>query len=328
MKRAAWILAVAFGLVFLGAAFLSAELTGKSRAALARGVLRDESTLPTARYHVMVLVPDTDDSFFAGILAGIASAAPKAEAAVQVFRYPGSSASDAERYFELALRSGVDGLVMYTPRNDPEKDRSGRAAREGVVLVLVGTDPPPGRTPLFAGSSSLQHGFEGGRLICAELGASARIGVILPSSGTGEPEEDPIYRGIEAATKAFPGSSIEAVARSRPDILSGEEAAALMLRRHPSVNALFCANARDTMGAAQVVVDMNLAGVVHIVGTDETPEILRYIDKGVVSASVVRDSKRIGEAAMEIFSRAKRGEALADTVETGFEVRRPKAGAR
>jgi ribose transport system substrate-binding protein len=321
MKKAAWILAVVFGLAFLGATLTNADLIAGSRKALASGVFRDKSSIHASRYQLVVVLPDTDDSFFRGILDGIGEVAPAYEAAVQVFRYPQSSSSEAERYYDIALRAKVDGLIMYTPRNDLDSGRSERATRNGVVFVPVGTDSPPGARAGFIGSGSLLQGFEGGKLICGHLGASARIGVILPSSGSGGPGEEPLFRGVSAAIKAFPGAAIAAVARAQPGILSGEEAASFLLRTNPAINALFCSNSLDTTGAAQVIVDLNRVGSILIVGADETPEIMRYIDKGVVAASIVRDSRRIGQEAVKLFSRLKAGGKATETVEAGFTVK-------
>jgi ribose transport system substrate-binding protein len=324
MKKAAWILVVLFGLAFLGATLMNAGLIAKSRKALASGAFSERPVAAAARYHLVAILPDTDDSFFKGLLEGISESASVADTAVQVFRYPNSFPLEAERYFEIALRSKADGLIMFTPRNDRVADRARKAAQSGVVFVPVGTDAPAGIHTGFIGSGSLQQGFEGGRLICEELGASARIGVILPGTGSWDVAEEPLYRGVSSAVKSYPDAKIVAVARARPGILSGEETASAMLRGHPEVNALFCSSSRDTMGSAQVVIDMNRVGKVLIIGADETPEIRRYIDKGVIAASIVRDSRRIGQEAVLSFSGLKANQPARPSVEAGFAVRTAK----
>jgi len=328
MKKAARILAIVFGLAFLGATLLNADLIGRSRKALASGVFKDQSALVARRYELVVVMPETDDSFFSGLLAGIMDRAAAADAAVQVFRYPASSADDAERYFDIALRSKADGLIMYTPRNDPVARRLEAAARAGVVMIPVGTDAPAGGLPRFIGSSSLLQGFEGGRLICGKLGSSARIGIILPASREGDPRDEPIYKGVASAIMSFPGARIAALIRGGQGLLSGEESAASILRANPGINALFCTSARDTIGAAQVVVDLNKVGKVVIVGADETPEIDRYIEKGVIQASIVRDSRRVGQEAVLAFMDLKAGRPARESIEVGFSLRSARSATR
>jgi ribose transport system substrate-binding protein len=334
MKRLSWILALVFGFVFVGATLMNATLIGKARAALAGltpGARGQAGGLPmpgakaeAARFHIIVIVPDSDDSFYEGLLEGVSSAASGAGAAVQVFRYPVQSAQEAERYFEIALRAKVDGLIMYTPRNGPVAARSaGRAAeaaRNGIVFVPVGTDAPPGEKGPFIGSGSLLQGYEGGKLIGQRLGSAARAGVIIPASDKGESEEEPLYRGAAAALRSYPGASVSVVAEVQPGILSGEAVAESMLRGHPELNAILCSSARDTVGAAQVLIDLNRVGEVLIIGADETKDIRRYLDKGVVAASIVRDSKRIGEEAVRAFAKIKKGGRAPGPEETGFFV--------
>jgi ribose transport system substrate-binding protein len=326
MKKASWILALVFGLAFVGATLMNAALVGEARSALAGGTLPAPGPA-TARFHLVLVVPDTDDSFFAGLIEGVHKAAPLSGAAVQVFKYPGSSPSEAERYFEIALRAKVDGLIMFTPRDyrgePPGRNRGEEAARNGVVFISVGTDAPAGEKGPFIGSGSLLQGIEGGKLIGRNLGASARVGLIL-SSPSGSSADDPLYDGVRSALASFPGARIIAIAVAQPGILSGEAVAESMLRANPTINAVLCSNARDTVGAAQVLVDRSEVGRVLIIGSDETPDIQRYIDRGVVAASVVRDSRRIGEEAVRAFSTLRGGGRMPGPVETGFIVIRMK----
>ncbi len=343
MKRLSWILALVFGLVFLGATLMNASLIGKARTALSRTASAGKapaSRQPAGagakvgdlRFHLIVIVPDTDDSFYEGLLEGVSSTVAAAGAAVQVFRYPLQSPEEAERYFEIALLAKVDGLIMYAPRNDSSSvlhaGRAERAKRDGVVFVPVGTDAPVGEKGPFVGSGSLLQGFEGGKLIGQRLGGSARIGVIVPASDKGAAEAEPLYRGLVAALKDFPGAAVDAVAEVQPGILSGGAVAESMLRDHPALNAILCSSARDTVGAAQVLIDLNKVGKVIIVGADETQDIRRYIDKGVVTASIVRDSKRIGEEAVKAFSLIKSGGSPPRPEETGLFIIKRKEGGR
>jgi ribose transport system substrate-binding protein len=340
MKRLSWILAFVFGLAFVGATLMNATLIGKARVALTSlGARQLAGELPppgpkaaAARFQIIVIVPDADDSFYEGLLEGVFAAAADASAVVQVFRYPPQSAQEAERCFEIALRAKVDGLIMYTPRDESgDASLAGRAAlasRSGVVFIPVGTDAPSGEKGSFIGSGSLLQGYEGGKLIGQRLGASARAGVILPASEGGGGKEEPLYRGAAAALRAFPGASVSAVAEVQPGILSGEAVVESMLREHPELNAILCSSARDTVGAAQVLIDLNRVGEVLIIGADETKDIQRYIDKGVVSASIVRDSKRIGGEAVKAFARIKKGGGAPGPEETGFFVIARKEGGR
>jgi ABC-type sugar transport system substrate-binding protein len=130
-----------------------------------------------------------------------------------------------------------------------------------------------------------------------------------------------MYRGILMTLKSFAGSSIVAVSRATPGLFSGEEAVTSLLRAEPSINILICGNAPITEGAAQVVVDQGLVGQVVVIGTDESPTINKLVDRGVIAASIVRDSRHLGDQAVKAFLRALRGGTSEPPVEVGFTVR-------
>ncbi len=340
MKKASWILAIVFGLAFIGATLMNATLVGRARAALASaylgapksaGVATAQARLESERYHIVLLLPDTGDSFFNGLLDGATKAAGPMGAAVQVFRYPGADSGEAGRYFEIALRAKVDGLIMYAPRDSHGAtlaELAAEASRNGVVFIPVGMDAPLGENGPFIGSGSLMQGIEGGKVIGSLLGASARVGVVISAADSGGRADDPLSCGVRSTLATFPGARVVAVAMAQPGILSGEAVIESMLRSNPSINAVLCSSARDTIGAAQVIIDFNEVGKVLIIGADETPDIQRYIEKGVIAASVVRDSTWIGEEAVRTFLRLKQGGKIPGPVETGFLVIKTKDGAR
>jgi ribose transport system substrate-binding protein len=320
MKNVARILALIFGLVLIGATVLNASLIGKSRDSLSKGVLRENSALSTSRYHVIVALPDTDDSYFRGLIRGIEQETRTSEAAIQVFRYSAQSDLEAERCFNLAMSARVDGLIMFTSRNNPIVERAVEAERNGVTFIPICTDPPTPKGPFFVGTDSLRHGFESASIVLGRLGSSARIGVILPSSGSENLREEPFFHGIDSATKVYPGAKIVSVVRARAGALSGEESVTAMLRSQSPVNAIICSSAKDTIGAVQVIVDMDKVGKVLLVGTDDTPEIRKYIDNGVLTASIIRDSIAIGRSAMVAFAEAKAGKKPGEPLESGFSI--------
>lgn len=321
MKNATRILAIVFALALVAATVTNALLISDARQGLYRTVLLDESRSPPLRYLVMVIIPETDDSFFQGLVEGIQGQARASATAVQVFRYNPLLAGDASRFFTMAIKCHADGVIMYCTAGTNVPALTEEATRNGLTFVPVGIDPPAHGKKGFIGSGSLLHGMKAATLMGEELGNRARVGIILPGTGVGALDEDAFYRGVALGLGSWPGARIVQTIRAGRGLLSGEEATASLLRDNPVINAVFCSSAQDTEGAAQVIVDRNLVGKVVIVGADETPEIRRFIDKGVVTASIIRDSRRIGENAIAAFGRLKAGAAPGPTVETGFSVR-------
>lgn len=324
MKRIALVLSILFSVAVIGATITNAALINDSRRALSETVLRDQHLGHVYRFQIMVVLPETDDSFFQGLTEGINNQAPLVDAAIQVFRYRESGGNEVSRLFEIALKTKVDGLIMYCPVDSDPQRLAAEAKQHGVVFVPVGTDPPLRGKQGFIGSGSLLQGLRTGNLIGEKLGNAARIGMILQDPDNRLAEENALYRGVATALRSYPGARIVMAVKARHGILSGEEATTALLQHDEIINAIVCSNAQDTEGSAQVIVDLNLVGRIVIIGTDETAEIRRFIDKGVVTASVVRDSRRIGQEAIRAFALLKGGEKPRDAVEAGFLVRSAK----
>lgn len=320
-RQASWFFVVLFGLALAGATVMNVVLINQARQALDEGILGTQSQGSPALHHLALVIPDTTDSFFEGLVEGVSDQASESGVAIQVFRYRENLPAEAEAYFQLCLTSHLDGIILFVGPDDRLASRLAQAEAENVVLIPVGTQAPSDPHEGFIGSSSLLQGVESGNQLARLRGRNARVGVLLPAEGLDDPREDPVYRGVAAALESYPGARIVRAARVGPGPLSGEEAASALLRADPSINVLVCATAPITEGAAQVVVDQGRVGQVVIIGTDESPTIDRLVDKGVIAASVVRDSRKMGAVALESFLLARNGVPFRLAIEVGFKVR-------
>ncbi len=319
-RRASWVLVLFFALSLAVATLLNLLLISEARRALDEGILGGKTSFPFVRYHVALVVPETRDSFFDGLITGVRAAAQGADAAVQLFRYDPADPDGAEQLFQLCLSARMDGILLFSATNDRTLDRQREASQRGSVFVPVGTQTPVG-VANFIGSSRLLQGVESGHLIALRWGNAARVGILLAPDEGGTPTDDPVTRGVQSALLAYPGAQLLAVVRARSGIFSGEEAALALLKAHPGLNALVCTSAPLTDGAAQVVSDQGRAGQIQLIGTDESPSILQAIDTGVVAASIVRESQRMGAEAFAAFEHARAGKPQTTPVEVGYLVR-------
>jgi len=325
--RVSWLFVLLFGLALGGATLMNLVLISQTRKALDEGILGDKSTGAVFRYHLALVIPDSTDSFFEGLREGVTEVAPESGVAVQIFRYHANFPEEAETYFQLCLTSRVDGVILYAGADGRMASRRAVAGAANVVFIPVGTQSPTLSGQGFIGSSSLLQGLESGNQLTRRLGKSARVGLLLTSDGD-NPRDDPVYKGVSAALQSFPGARIVRASRAQPGILSGEEAASALLRDDPSINVLVCASAPITEGAAQVVVDLGRVGQILIIGTDRSPTIDRLVDKGVIAASIVRDSQKMGADALRAFVEAQDGEPFSKAVEVGFTVRSRREAGR
>jgi len=103
---------VVFAIALVGALAFNVALVSRSRNALASTILRNPSTIHSARFHIIAILPDTVDPFFMHLKEGLSEEAEEQDAALQIFYFSPTGAADSGsisgevlRWFEIALRS-------------------------------------------------------------------------------------------------------------------------------------------------------------------------------------------------------------------------------
>lgn len=312
--RLSLLVVLLFGVLLIGASLLNIYFISTSREELTKTILLNPSSVKKYDHLIIGILPQPSDPFIANLYKGIQSTAEKYHQALQFFTYDmGSTVStvplspEAYRYFEIALRVKPEGIIMFFPAGMNIGDFINQARAKDIPFVGVAMDVPPLPEARFITSDSASHGKAATIQALQTLGTHARLGIILPSRSSEIIQEDPFLRGALEAIQETGYGRIIATEREEENILAGEGAASRLLQDHPEINAILCTSARSTIGAAQVLIDRGLVGKILIIGADENEEIIRLLEKGVVSVTLVRDAFRMGVLAIETLTSIKKG---------------------
>jgi ribose transport system substrate-binding protein len=338
MKRAAWRMLpiVVFGVLLVGTLAINISLVNRSRNALASTILRNPATVRTARFHIVAILPDTIDPFYVHLIEGLREESERQNAALQLFYYTstaigevGSTSEEVSRWFEIALRSKADGIILFQPTGMDVRRFAQKAESKHVPFVPLAMDAPQSWTRSGVTGDSFSQGKEAGTLVLGLLGTVVRVGIILSSdTSLGYAfDEEPFYRGVQEGLKARPGAAIVAAVREEESILGGEDACARMLTEHPDINAIVCIDAKATIGAAQVIIDRGKVGQIVIIGADENAEVNRLIERGVVHASIVRDATTMGQAGISLIVGQLIGIRAPERISVGYHVIPTRGGS-
>ena len=234
-------------------------------------------------------------------------AAAELESAISVH-----SVDPAKKDLDIAAFTGVDGVIVCPYLDDAlaryqlEKLRDYQIPAALINHNLSSDQPWP-----FIGINT----FDMGR----------RIGLVLQDSETAPLASEKITLAVVYSDKA-PGIYAErelvemGITASLGEKLSGPiisyrtnlnplDAEALLFnifRRiedtrqgyDPTINTIVFTDPEDTIAAAQTLVDLNLVGQIQIIGFGSDSGVIENLRKGIISASVVIDSERIGYEAV------------------------------
>ena len=307
-----FVIAFVYSIIYFHKAYMTTSL---SKSGLVENTKKWE-------YHFAIIAQNTDDPFWQSVRKGAFDAAKEFNVAVE-FNGPRFASVDEQlQYIDIAIASRVDGIATHVLDERLVTPLIDKAVNSNIPVVTVESDARNSKRQSFVGITNFQLGFEGGKLITEAKDGKAQVAVILNNySDEGENVMHNLkVQGFLDAVKASPGVEIKTVQTSKMGIFSAEEVTQDILNKYPDVDAIFCTSSKDTLGAAQIVVDFNRVGDITIIGYDDLHEILRYVEKGVVYGTVVSDPVNIGYESIKALYEIKKKNRTSAYVDTGVHV--------
>jgi ribose transport system substrate-binding protein len=269
-------------------------------------IAASESRLPMATTHpdwrAIVLLPETHDPFYLQVADALEKNAREHGLALE-FR-PLPMAQDREmalRTLELAITAHPGGLIIPGSANPDYVNLIDKAVASKIPVITVATDSPASKRQTFVGTNGFSLGLKAGEFIEQNSAENARIGVILsqPDPVASDINNQSIIAGLAQALKHGGQRRITETRSDLPEALSSEEITADLIDNHHEVTVLFYTSSKDAIAAAQHIVDRNRVGQVMIIGVDDPPELVDYLRKGIIAATILRNPDNIGRLSIE-----------------------------
>lgn len=264
--------------------------------------------------HFSLILNSRDEQYWQDFKEGVTEAKKVYNVAVEVNQIYGPDSNEKiVEYINIANKSQVDGIIV-NGENTEEYSKAIKNATESGIDIVVGLVETFDNDRLFyVGTNFSEYGKQAAKLIAQAGGGDKPINlaVILSDKDSSKTSSNNFMNGLKKVIEA--GQDIELICTlyKENDLLGAEDITRAIIREHPEVNVIFCTNAKDTVAAARVVVERNLVGVVRIVGTDITDDIVGYIENKVVFGVIDRNGRDAGYQSVEALYNA-------DTFQTSY----------
>lgn len=245
-------------------------------------------------YHFAVICENVEDSFWQSIRKGVEKASQEFNVAVE-FNWPSSSgAAEQIKHMDMAIASKVDGIVTYVWDEAEADEMINHSVENNIPVVTIGTDAKNSMREAFVGLNTYSYGTQLGRTLLSATGGQGKVVVLVSNSQIGGTVlQNLTISGMKDALKYYPDISITTIQYNQDDILAVEDTIKDLLNNTPELSAIICTSAKDTAVVAQRLIDLNKVGY-NIIGFGDTPEILRYIENGVVYGSITASHEQMG----------------------------------
>jgi ribose transport system substrate-binding protein len=255
------------------------------------------------KYHFSLILNADDDVYWQKFKEGAFEAGKAYDSAIEFHSISewGNSGEAAE-YINIAYESRVDGIIVAAESNEGYSQALGNAAHTGINIVVGMTESLNSDRMAYVGTNFYEYGVQAAKLI-QEAGGdkkSVNLAIILSSKNNEETDtlattqNDVLLSGLNSVLKDDDSIHLVSTLYRSSDLLGAADLTKDILAQYPDIDIILCTNEKDTVAAARVLIERNLVGDVVIVGTDVTPEIEYYIDKGIVFGVLDRNGYEAG----------------------------------
>lgn len=294
-----------------------------------KGSFQEETAGETYdRYYIMI-TQDGKSAFWQSVYQGAYERALQENVYVDWLGNDHFQDYSVEEQMEIAIASGVDGIIVTASEEEKMTALIDRADAAGIPVVTLYGDNTQSTRCSFVGVGSYNLGREYGRqalkimrerlvgtqeiqfatkteeeiseaeMKAVEVGTEARpIRVtLLVNPFANSLDQNILYSGIQETIEQEQGNmEVELSQQSVDDTnaFSVEESVRDIFMGGEVPDILICLNELNTTCAYQAVVDYNKVGAVSILGHYVSDTILNAIDRGVIYATVDIDTAQMG----------------------------------
>lgn len=265
----------------------------------------DENNLAFPSYPVYffsLIINTEDDVYWESFKEGVSAAAKEYNVAIEdnEVTEPDSN-SEMEEYIFIAEQSKMDGIIVAGDSNDEYDVAIAEAIEAGINVVMGDSDISDSSSAVYVGTNNYEYGENAAEMIeqLCEEGEKLDLAVILSDKNCEYASLNPSTQLMINGLGKGPFNFTSTLYRTS-DLLGAEDQIRATLSAHPDIDVIFCTNDKDTISAAHVIIERNLVGKVHIVGTGVTDEIVDYIKKGVIFGVLDRKGYDAGYSSVKI----------------------------
>lgn len=259
------------------------------------------------KYHFAMICENLEDPFWLSVKKGVERACEEFNVAVEFNKPSDSSPDEQEKCLDMAIVSNVDGIVTYTWDEVKTGELINKSMDKGIPIVTIKTDAKNSRRAAFVGVNTYSAGSEMGRMLITATGGRGNAVVLVSNDETGGAVvQNLMISGITDELKNTPDLKLKTVEYNYANFLSLEDTIKDLLNNDPGLTAIICTDEKDTTLVAQRLIDLNKV-FYTIIGYGDTPEILRYIDSGVIYGTVSADHEQMGYDAIKALVDLKDG---------------------
>lgn len=266
--------------------------------------------------HFSLYLPQTKNSYFSDILEGARRAAKENDAVLSIHSLDSSGIS-----LQMAVHTGVDGIVVCPDLDDAVVlEKLIRLSERSIPVVLVNHNIPADQPWPFVGTNNFDFGKKAGSLVNRDEKDAIRLVVVYSEKSPAIfAERELVEMGIHSVL----GRNLAAPIFGQKTDLNPRDAEKIVysiVRDRPEINTLIFTDLNDTLAGTQALIDLNQVGRIQIVGFGNDPAIINFIQKGIITGTLVVNPYLMGSQAIQSLAELQSAGYTSTAVDIGIDV--------
>ncbi|WP_338825729.1 Ribose import binding protein RbsB [Moorella thermoacetica] len=266
--------------------------------------------------HVGVIVKALNSDYWRMVEAGAKDAASKLGIEVTVLGPAGETqVTEQVSMIEDLITKKVSALVVAPSQPSSAIPTFERAKAQNIPVVLIDTDANWDSKVSFVGTGNYVGGKQAGEFLAKQLGKGAKVAILR--GALGDPTHDERANGAIEVLKAE-GLNVVTVQPANSERQMGMSVMENILQANPDIQGVYATNDEMALGALRAIEAAKKN--ILVVGFDGSPDALKSIKDGKLTASIAQNPYNIGYMGVEAAIKAAKRENVEKRIDTGTKV--------
>ncbi|MFC9975082.1 substrate-binding domain-containing protein [Spirillospora sp. NPDC127200] len=251
-------------------------------------------------------VSTLNNPFFVQFRQGAEDEAKKQGVALTV----GDAQNDASQQVNQVqnyVSQGVKAIVVNPVDSDAAAPAVQAAERADIPVVAADRGVNGAKVAQMIASDNVAGGRLAAEQLAKDMGGKGKVAWIQGQAGTSASRER--GQGFAEGIKKFPGIQVVAKQPADFDRTKGLDVMTNLMQSNPDVTGVFAENDEMALGAVKAL-GGKAGKQVKVVGFDGTPDGIKAVQAGTLSATVAQQPRLLGQMAVQSAVKAAKGEKI------------------
>lgn len=217
-----------------------------------------------------------------------------------------------------ALEKNVDALVLAASDFKALAVVTEKAYSRHIPVILIDSQVDTDKVNSYIATDNIIAGQNSGKTLLDIAGEDCKVALI--NSVKGERNSEMREKGLLDTISKYPGIKIMNKEYCSSDVKLAAQLTRKIMADNGNINAIVAFNDAASEGAAEMVEQMNLTGKVKVIGFDNTPKVIDYMDKGVIQATITQNLFSMGYLGVKYAVDAINQKSVPKYVDTGSKI--------